>query len=227
MKHPVQEHPTIFGIIVVATVVFFFDAAGGLNNHPEYGVVPLRVEEACTSLLQGDFGISTLGTLLTTVSALFLHGGPSHLIMNMVFLWMFGSLVSKHLGKWWAFAAFFLCGIGGFALHIALNRGSEIPCIGASGAVSGFEGIYLGMALRWRLDWPDVWPLARPIPPSQLGLFAVMGIGLDFVGLTQQGQNVAFGAHIGGFATGLAIAAIITQLYPSLERWTSSGLRSA
>ena len=223
VKHPFQEHPTIFAIIVVVSVVFVLDSAGMLPGHVEYGIVPLRVAQAWDSLLQRDLSSATLGTLLTTITGLFLHGGPMHLLMNMVFLWMFGSLVSQYLGKWWALAAFFLCGIGGSVLHIVLNRGSEIPCIGASGAVSGYEGVYLGMALRWRLDWPDVWPLARPIPPSQLGLFAVMGVGFDLFGLAQEGQGIAFGAHIGGFTTGLAFACIITQIYPSLERWETSG----
>lgn len=225
MKHPFQEHPTIFGIIAFATVVFVLEGAGLLGHHAEYGIVPLHVEQAWNSLLHGDFSLPTLGVLLTTVSGLFLHGGPMHLLMNMVFLWMFGSLTSQLLGKWWALAGFFLCGIGGSILHILLNRGSEIPCIGASGAVSGFEGIYLGLALRWQLDWPDVWPLARPIPPGQLALFAVIGIAFDFMGLAQQGQGIAFGAHIGGFGTGLAIACIITQICPSRHQWNASGWR--
>jgi membrane associated rhomboid family serine protease len=226
VKHPFQEHPTIFAIIALAAIVFVLDTSGQLNNHPEYGVVPLHVEQAWTSLIHGTIDAARLGVLLTTVTSLFMHGDLTHLLMNSVFLWMFGSLVSQHLGKWWALAAFFFCGAGGAVLHILLNRGSEIPCIGASGAVSGFEGIYLGLALRWRLDWPDVWPLARPIPPSQLCLFAAIGIGFDFMGLATQGQGIAFGAHIGGFATGLAVAAILTQIYPSLQRWKSSGWRA-
>lgn len=217
--HPLQRYPTIFGIICIAAGVFFVDLS---NGHPavlEYGVVPIRVRQAWAALLDGDFGSPTLRVLLTMVTALFLHGSPTHLLMNMVFLWMFGSLTSQFLGKWWALGLFFVCGIGGFVLHVMLNRQSEIPCIGASGAVTGFEGIYLGLILQWRLPWPDVWPLARPIPPGQLGLFAILGIGMDLYGLTQQGQGVAFAAHIGGFVTGLAIAGTITQIYPSEQRW--------
>jgi membrane associated rhomboid family serine protease len=217
--HPFQRYPTIFVIICVATGIFLLDASGALSIHIENGVIPLKVGQAWNSLLNGDIGTGTLRVLLTTVTGLFLHGGPSHLIMNMVFLWMFGSLTSQHLGKWWALGSFFLCGIGGFVLHVALNSESSIPCIGASGAVTGFEGIYLGLALRWHLSWPDVWPLSRPIPPHELGLFAVLGIGMDLWGLTQQDQGIAFGAHIGGFVTGLIIAALITQFYPTLQRW--------
>ncbi|MEO2015946.1 MAG: rhomboid family intramembrane serine protease [Fuerstiella sp.] len=220
--HPFEQHPTIFGIICVAAAVFVLQVSGAYSTMLEYSVIPLEVEHAWTALLNGDAGTSTLRVLLTMVTGLFLHGGPPHLIMNMVFLWMFGSLTSQYLGKWWALGLFFVCGVGGFVLHVVLNQGSSIPCIGASGAVTGFEGIYLGLALQWRLSWPDVWPLARPVPPMQLGLFAIAGIGMDLWGLTQQGQDVAFGAHIGGFVTGLIIAGTITQFYPSLQRWEQS-----
>ncbi len=220
--HPFEQHPTIFGIICVAAAVFVLQVSGAYSTMLEYSVIPLEVEHAWTALLNGDAGTSTLRVLLTMVTGLFLHGGPPHLIMNMVFLWMFGSLTSQYLGKWWALGLFFVCGVGGFVLHVVLNQGSSIPCIGASGAVMGFEGIYLGLALQWRLSWPDVWPLARPVPPMQLGLFAIAGIGMDLWGLTQQGQDVAFGAHIGGFVTGLIIAGTITQFYPSLQRWEQS-----
>ena len=173
--------------------------------------------------MHGDAEPSTLRVLLTMVSGLFLHGGPAHLIMNMVFLWMFGSLVSQYLGRWWALGSFFVCGIAGFVVHVMLNRDSAIPCIGASGAVTGFEGMYLALALQWRLSWADVWPLSRPVPPEQLGLFAIVGLGADLWGLTQQDQGIAFGAHIGGFVMGLILAGTITQLYPSLQRWEDSG----
>ncbi len=225
--HPFERHPTIFGIICVAAAIFLLDASDAHSAHMEYGVIPLKVGQAWTALLNGDVGISTLRVLLTMVTGLFLHGGPAHLIMNLVFLWMFGSLTSQYLGRWWALGSFFVCGIGGFVLHVVFNQESAIPCIGASGAVTGFEGIYLGLALRWQMSWPDVWPLARPVPPYELGLFAVVGIGLDLWGLTQFDQGVAFAAHIGGFVTGLIIAGTITQFYPSSQRWEKSSWRRA
>jgi len=219
----VRQHPTIFGVIVLAVIVFLWTSIGSESTSLQYGVIPLDVEHAWTDVLNGDGDTSSVGVLLTTVTAMFLHAGPTHLIMNMALLWMFGALASEYLGKSWALGSFFVCGISGFVVHILLNRGSAVPCIGASGAVCGFEGIYLGMALRWRLAWPDVWPLAHPVPPSQLGLFAVVGICFDLWGLAQTDQIVAFGAHIGGFASGLVIACVVTQLYPTLQRWNASG----
>jgi len=221
--HPAQRHPTLIAIIAVAVAVFLLTAVGAFSMNLEYAVVPIQVIQAWEAVTAGDVGGDTPSVLLTMVTALFLHGSPSHVIMNMALLWMFGSQTSLFLGKWWALGLFFVCGIGGFVLHVILNRDSDIPCIGASGAVMGFEGIYLGLILQWRLPWPDVWPLAHPVPPQQLGIFAAIGIGFDFWGLTQTGQSVAFGAHIGGFVTGLVIAIVITQIYPSQNRWNHSG----
>lgn len=212
----------MIGLIGVTAAIFLLDMSGPQTIAAEYGVMPLRIAQAWTAMLSGNAERETAHVLLTTVTGLFVHSGPPHLIMNMVFLWMFGSLSSQYLGKWWALGSFFVCGIGGFVLHVMLNRDSEIPCIGASGAVMGFEGIYLGLALRWRLSWPDVWPLARPIPPHELGLFAVVGVGADLWGLSQNSQGIAYAAHIGGFVTGLIIAAAITQFYPSSHSWERS-----
>ena len=99
--------------------------------------------------------------------------------------------------------------------QVCLNQHSDIPIIGASGAVCGLEGVYLTLALRWPLRWPDVWPIAHPIPPLQLGLFAALGAALDIYSLTSGAERIAYGAHVGGFLSGLVIATVITQIFPT------------
>ena len=79
--------------------------------------------------------------------------------------------------------------------------------------------MYLGLALRWHLPDPHVWPLAHPIPPLQLGAFAVVGFFFDAYSLMNHNQGVAYGAHIGGLLSGLALAAVITTFYPTLKAW--------
>lgn len=220
--HRALEHPTILAIIVLAFAIYLGETAARQDWAVEYGVIPTELIAACSSLMGGDSSTSTVSELLTTVSALFLHGSPQHVLMNCVFLWLFGSIVSQHLGKWWALGCFLVCGVGGFALHAYMNRDSAIPCIGASGSVSGMEGIYLGMILQWTLPWPNAWPLAHPIPPMQLAAFALLGIGLDLYGIHQQATGIAFAAHIGGFVTGLIIAGIITHCVPTAGKWKTS-----
>ena len=212
---PVTRCPTIAAIILLATVVFLFEEVTGAVLARQYGTTPEKIQLAWTGLLAGQWGLPTLGTLSTLVTALFLHGDIEHLLYNMVFLWAFGSLTSRHLGKWWALGLFLVCGVCGNLLQTWMNPNSPIPIIGASGAICGFEGIYLGLAMRWKLSWPDVWPLAHPIPPMQLVAFAVLGVLFDVYSLMNFEQRIAYGAHLGGFLSGVAIAALLTQVYPT------------
>lgn len=220
---PIERYPTIAAVVLLATAVFVFQ-----HIEPEltsqYAAVPILVVDAWHELVSGVIDSQTIGRLFTLATPLFLHGDPHHLVYNMAFLWAFGALTSEYFGKWWALGVFLLTGVAGNVAHVYLNSDQHFLLIGASGAVCGFEGVYLGLALHWRLPWPNVWPLARSIPPMQLGLFAIVGFGMDWYGLMNRDCNVAFGAHIGGFITGLAIAMVITRIYPSLESFQSSRL---
>ena len=74
----------------------------------------------------------------------------------------------------------------------------------------GFEGLYLGMAVRWRLPEPHIFPIARPIPPINLGILTVVGISFDYYRLMQDSEsNIAYGAHLGGFMVGLFLACFV------------------
>jgi len=218
--HPVLRHPTVFAIICVAFAIFVYDSRAEAFPSMDYGVVPVELVDAWDAVRGGD--MSSWRTLLTTITGLFMHGSPQHVIMNMVFMWMFGCLVSQHLGKAWVLFAFFVCGIGGFVLHVLFNLGSEIPCIGASGAAAGLGGVYLGLMLQWKLPWPDVWPLAHPVPPTNLAIFSGIGIAFDVWGLSQGHGGIAFAAHIGGFMTGLFIGTVITMSCRTRRDWEKS-----
>jgi membrane associated rhomboid family serine protease len=208
------RHLTIFSIIAVAALVFVFETAQDSRFAENYGVVPSIIVPAVRAVAGGDLSISTVRPFLRLFSALLLHGDIEHLLLNMVFLWTFGYLTSQLLGQWRALALFVICGVCGNIAQIWLDPESQIPIIGASGAVCGLGGVYFGLALRWQLPWPDVWPLAHPIPPLQLGAFALVGFLADVYFLANQGQQIAYGAHAGGFLSGLAIAAFVTALYP-------------
>lgn len=210
-------HPIIAAIIAVAVAVFVAQEALGLPLPWRYGTVPREFRDLGAELLEGQWSVASLAVLLKLFTPLFLHGGFEHILFNMIFLWTFGTLCAGLLGQWRALGLFFFCGAAGNVAQIALNPDSPIPIIGASGAIAGFEGVYLGLALRWRLDWPDVWPLAHPIPPMQLVAFAALGLAADFYFLGDHQQPVAHGAHVGGFLAGLLAAAVLTQIYPTRE----------
>lgn len=216
--------PTIVAVIVICVSVFLVEEAGSLALGEGYGAVPAQISAVIRQIRTGQFGATQLQAISCLVTPLFLHGGPDHLLGNMVFFWAFGTLVARLLGNWWGLSCFLLTGVCGNLLQVGMKPDSMIPIIGASGGVAGLEGIYLGLALRWHLPWPDVFPLAHPIPPLQLAAFAAMGIAFDIYSVASQSEaGVAYGAHLGGFASGLLIAVLITTFYRNPERWSRTG----
>ena len=216
---PLERHRTIVVLVALMFGLFFLEDIFGVPASVHWKTIPVTVHATTVDLLHGEFSLDAAGHLASVLTAVFLHGDIGHVLFNMVYLWAFASLASQHLGQWWAFGLFFVLGICGNIAHIALNSDSPIGLLGASGAVSGFEGVYLGLALRWSLRWPDVWPLAHPIPPAQLCLFAGVGFVIDVFGLVGGSGGVAFAAHIGGFLSGVAIAWLITLRYRTEESW--------
>ena len=144
----------------------------------------------------------------TLLTSMFLHGGFMHLAGNMLYLWIFGNNVEDSMGHGRFVAFYLLCGVAAGLAQALVNPGSEIPMIGASGAISGVLGAYLLL-----------YPHARVLVIVPLGLFstlmrlrAIWVLGFWFVmqlllsgfSGSQQG-GVAFFAHIGGFVAGMAL----------------------
>ena len=196
---------TMWGLIAVNTGIFFLQS--GLNEEQltslfvNWGVVPAR--------FTGGLIPSAFLTLLTTA---FLHGGLLHLIGNMWTLYLFGDNVEDRMGPVRFLIFYLLCAVAASLTHILTNPGSEIPAVGASGAISGVMGAYLFM-------YPRAGVLVM-IPifflPFFFELSALIYIGGWFViqffsgtmvmasGGAEQG-GVAFWAHIGGFVAGIVL----------------------
>lgn len=161
------------------------------------------------------------------------HGGFEHLAVNLAFLWFFGALLSQLVGDRWVVLALLITPLTANLAFWWLHAGPPTMVIGASGAVSGVSGLYVLLAFRW--DGPSVyaWPLARPVPPAQAALLAVLAVALDiYVMRRGGGGGVARAAHLGGFAGGILIGAFLTTFLPSYDhyrnsRWAPGGLRGA
>src|SRR5438094_313776 len=82
---------------------------------------------------------------LTLLTSMFIHGGFLHLGSNMLYLWVFGDNVEDALGHVMYLAFYFVCGIAAGLTHVFVNAGSDIPSVGASGAIAGVLGAYLLM----------------------------------------------------------------------------------
>jgi membrane associated rhomboid family serine protease len=141
---------------------------------------------------------------LTLITYQFLHGGPMHLLSNMLFLWVFGDNVEDAMGHTMFLAFYLLCGIAGGLAHALFAPSSNLPLVGASGAIAGVIAAYLMLHPRVR-----VWVLAFRIVPLRLPAVLVLGLWavtqLAMVVLAPPSDGVAWWAHVGGMAAGAVL----------------------
>lgn len=209
-------------IALIAACVFFFyvEIAGGEQAFARivygFGTIP--------SVLFGirDLppGLSVVPAWLTLVTGIFLHGGIMHLLGNMLFLWVFGDNVEDAMGHGKFLLFYLLCGIIASLSHAVLEPGSDVPLIGASGAISGVLGAYFVLHPR-----VQVWVLLFAFIPVRLPTFIVLGAWalLQVVytfNSTPETQHVAWWAHIAGFAAGAWLIRYFR--YPHVALWDTS-----
>ena len=138
---------------------------------------------------------------LSVITSQFLHGGWWHLIYNMLFLWIFGNNIEDAMGHWRFLVFYLLCGIGAALINAGMEPDSVIPTIGASGAISGVLGAYLLLYPRAKV-MVLVFYMLLPLPAYLvLGVWIVMQVA----NLGGGQSNVAWWAHIGGFAVGMVL----------------------
>jgi membrane associated rhomboid family serine protease len=204
-------------VLVLLGVIILITSIDWIHGFDEWLMVPANVVGAWEAFRAGDFTGETLFTLATTITAAFLHGDGGHLLMNMLFLWIFGVVVLELCGSHWLILVFVITAVGGSIGQIMLDPGSPIPVLGASGAVMGLEGFYFGLAVQRPRPNSHVWPLARPVNSGELAAFGVIGVALDFLGVLSPGQGIAYGAHIGGFVTGMILSLLANRFIPLSE----------
>lgn len=200
----------LLALIAVMAAIFLAQEIIGPLWYFRFMAIPAKILESWQSIRQGSGDVTDWETLSTLLTCAFLHAGIDHILFNMLYLWIFAALAADLLGQRWMLTIFIVTAISGSLCHTLLNASSMAPMLGASGAVMGFEGAYLGLVVRWHLPEPHVWPMTRPIPPSQLALLAAFGVAMDYAGLMDAaGSRTAFGAHIGGFTAGLFLTALL------------------
>lgn len=217
--NPTHRLPVATLVIIIANVAVFLlelgvEAQGQLAAFFEqWAVVPAQL-------------ISRPATeALTPFTAMFLHGGWSHLLGNMLYLWIFGDNLEDQLGTLRFVVFYFICGLAATAAQIMIDPTSPIPMLGASGAIAGVLGGYLVLFPKVRVV--TLIPIVIYFRLAQIPAYLVLGFwfvlqlfngAASLAAVQMQTGGVAFFAHIGGFVAGFLLVRLFRRR-PQAYNW--------
>jgi len=227
-ENPIRITPYVtYGLIAVNVLVFLVEISlppdALLVFFKSWAVVP---EQLSTSF-QGGLSVVNAEEWLTLITSQFLHAGVLHLGGNMLYLWIFGNNVEEQLGRVRFLGFYLLCGVLASLAQWYVVPDSDIPSLGASGAIAGVMGAYI-------FRFPEV----RILTFVPLGFFfttlripAILYLGIWFLqqalyGVSSleapamvgmEGGGVAYWAHAGGFVFGAALGPLF-GLFDPLSR---------
>jgi membrane associated rhomboid family serine protease len=183
-----------FALIGLNVLFFLVELGGGDQFIEQWAFVPAR------------FSRDHAAGVVTIFTSMFMHGSWFHLFGNMLFLWIFGDNVEDRFGHLKFLIFYLLAGIAATFAQYAVSPESSVPNVGASGAIAGVLGAYILMFPQSRVNVL----LGRQI--VAMPAFVVLGMwialqlisGVGTIGNADVG-GVAYMAHIGGFAAGIAM----------------------
>ena len=201
--NPTSGRPIITYFIIGLCVVIFLMQLGTQSYKTgqlfySYGLIP--------SVLMGHkqlpMDLYAVPAYVTIFSSMFMHGGFMHLIGNMLYMWIFADNIEDNLGATRFIIFYLLCGIGAAMAQVLMDTHSQVPMVGASGAIGGVLGAYL-------INHPN----ARVLVLIPFGFFsqlikikALYVLGFWFIlQFISSGGGVAYAAHIGGFVSGMIL----------------------
>ena len=214
-------------LIALCILVFLYELSlGGLDRalfFYRFGLIPLEltqgiefttidtgleIKDISSTILAGDT-VLTIPTWGTVFTAMFIHGDILHLGSNMLFLWVFGDNVEDRLGHVKYLLFYLATGVAATWTQVAINMQSDIPNIGASGAIAGVLGAYFILHPFSRVRTLVIFyfiTFMRIPAVFLLGFWIALQFLYGVIGLgpiSQGGGGVAYWAHIGGFAAGV------------------------
>lgn len=198
---PSQTFPVVTVVlIVVNAVIFLFEATLSLEQINQlvyvFGMVPANITN------YSGIGYMSLFT------SMFLHGSWAHVIGNMWILWLFGDNIEDRMGKFKFLLFYVICGLAAGVSHYCINPLSNIPVVGASGAVAGVMGAYFLMFRHARvLTFIPPFFLINIPAWVFLGFWVLSQLwcgAADLFSANACGQ-IAFWAHVGGFLAGMLL----------------------
>jgi membrane associated rhomboid family serine protease len=192
--------PVVTYALIAFNVLFFLVELGGgdafINT---WAFVPTR------------FLANPAGDFITIFTSMFMHGGWLHIGGNMLYLWIFGDNVEDRFGHFRYLAFYLTCGIVATFAQLAFSLGSDIPNLGASGAIAGVLGAYILLFPQRRVTVFVGSGITQMPALIVIGLWFVLQLfsGIGSIAATSDTGGVAYMAHVGGFVAGIVLAFIL------------------
>ncbi len=213
-------------IIAVNVLVFLWQFTQGSYIEQAlfyFGIVPARYSNPELAV-----HFTHLEQVLPFLTSMFLHGGILHILGNMWFLYIFGDNIEDRIGHFRYLIFYLLCGVAAGVIHLLTNWGSEIPTIGASGAIAGVMGGYVLLFPRAKVL--TLVPIFFFFQFFEIPAFVFLGYWLLIQIMSGSASRsdvggVAWWAHIGGFLAGFITVKVFekiprTGLNEGLQRYT-------
>ena len=223
---PSRKKPYVTYAIIIANILVFLYELSLKGYQLElffynYGVVPLRYTWKIVPSLRLLAQWRAIephivsSAALPIVSHMFIHGGWSHIIGNMWFLWIFGDNVEDRMGHLKYLLFYILGGIFAMFFYALFNPYSPYPMIGASGAVSAVMGAYFIQFYYSKIVTLVIWfiPFLIEIPAVVYLFFWFLFQVLNGTFANITGSGVAYWAHVGGFIYGMIIGRVVKRRY--------------
>ena len=211
--NPIRSRPVVtYALIATCTLVFLWQQSLSQNGQQQaaylFGFIPAVLFG--NAQLEGQW----MPSGATIFTSMFLHGSWLHLLGNMLYLWIFGDNVEDRLGRVRFVVFYVLCGVVAALGQGVADPRSEVPMIGASGAISGVLGAYLVLYPRAK-----VLVLSLVFLITTVRVPALVVLGIWFVGQLLSslmaspgsGGGVAFAAHVGGFVAGVLLIRVFLR----------------
>jgi membrane associated rhomboid family serine protease len=214
--NPTRRLPIVtYALIGINFLVFFWELTLGDN----------ALQQAFLDLSVVPANVTQLGwlhpeTLMDVIRSMFFHGGWAHILGNMLYLWIFGDNIEDRFGMLIYIVTYVVSGFAAAFAQVLIDPNSQIPLVGASGAIAGVLGAYAvlfpNVKVRGLVALGRVQTLREMPALFVLGFWFVIQLVSGFGALTETsaGGGVAFFAHVGGFIAGAVIALAMNAIVP-------------
>jgi len=199
-------------LIIVNSLIFFYSISLGARGFQlftvQFGYIPVEFVSGLELTPQ-----LAASAYLTPFTSMFMHGGWLHLIGNMLFLWIYGNNIEDYFGPVKFLLFYIVSGLAAIALYTLFGPSSQVPLVGASGAIAGVMGAYIVLHPRARITVLVIFFFIQfVVLPAKvvLGIWFVYQLLMSMIG-SATGGGVAWMAHVGGFAFGWAVLKLLTR----------------